>query len=169
MYKREEIEQLRPHFEELFKLLDSDCDGKVDREALAFALHVNGCVYEAKQQLIMKIVDEGHPTGLYDLPTFTDILMSELASRSMEEETERTFKLFSRYAGEGEEDHIVSTPLPENAAILPEDLKRLTRVLGESVPLAELEDMIREFDTVSGGTSVNMQDWRDIIAPNSKP
>jgi hypothetical protein len=30
-------------------------------------------VYEAKQQLIMKIVDEGHPTGLYDLPTFTDI------------------------------------------------------------------------------------------------
>ncbi len=99
----------------------------------------------------MKIVDEGHPTGLYDLPTFTDIrtatfiflswasmtralygealtttispVMSELASRSMEEETERTFKLFSRYAGEGEEDHIVSTPLPENAAILPEDLK----------------------------------------------
>lgn len=50
-------------------------------------------------------------------------VMSELASRSMEEETERTFKLFSRYAGEGEEDHIVSTPLPENAAILPEDLK----------------------------------------------
>lgn len=101
-------------------------------------------MYEAKQQLIMKIVDEGHPTGLYDLPTFTDIrtatspmtralydealttispVMSELASRSMEEETERTFKLFSRYAGEGEEDHIVSTPLPENAAILPEDLK----------------------------------------------
>lgn len=35
MYKREEIEQLRPHFEELFKLLDSDCDGQVDREALA--------------------------------------------------------------------------------------------------------------------------------------
>jgi hypothetical protein len=63
-------------------------------------------------------------------------------------------------------------------------------VLGESVPLAELEDMIREFDTISGGTSgnhshplrlsfgfltsaacrtVNMQDWREIIAPNSKP
>jgi hypothetical protein len=38
-----------------------------------FALHVNGCVYEAKKQLIMKIVDEGHPAGLYDLATFTDI------------------------------------------------------------------------------------------------
>jgi hypothetical protein len=50
-------------------------------------------------------------------------VMSEIASRSTDEEIERTFKLFMRYAGEGEEDHIVSTPLPENAAILPEDLK----------------------------------------------
>ena len=64
-------------------------------------------------------------------------------------------------------------------------------MLGESLPLEELEDMIHEFDTVSGGTSgnhshpllglrfgvltyaecrtVNMQDWRAIIAPYAKP
>jgi Ca2+-binding EF-hand superfamily protein len=35
MYTQEEIEQLRPHIEDLFNLLDSDRDGKVDREALA--------------------------------------------------------------------------------------------------------------------------------------
>jgi hypothetical protein len=100
--------------------------------------------------------------------------MSELVSRSREEETERTFKLFARYAGEGDEEHIISTPLREDEAIMPEDLKvtlgqagvvrptqqpflicnqRLARVLGVPVSLEELDDMVKEFDTSGDGTS----------------
>lgn len=166
MYNREELQQIQPLLVELFHLLKDPSTGKADRDALAFALYANGCIYESKKELIMEIVDKDHPQGLYDLPTFTDILVSELASRPIGEETERMFQLFTRYADEGDESHIVSVPRQKDDVIRPEDLKRITRVLGRPLPLAELDDMVKEFSVT--GKGVNFAEWAAIVGRGRK-
>lgn len=50
--------------------------------------------------------------------------MSEMTSRTVGEENERTFKLFTRYAGEGDESNILSRPIRDEV-IRPDDLKVL--------------------------------------------
>jgi len=161
LYTSEELAQLRPHLEDLFLHLDFDHDGRVDSDALLFALHTNGCVYDSRKELIMKILDETEPSGLYDKSTFIDILLCELASRTSEEETERMFKLFMHYTGEGEEDHIIMAPLEDDDAITVKDLQRLVGVLGKSMDSEELEDMIKECSV--SGAKVDLNDWRSLV------
>ncbi|XP_037979100.1 centrin-2 isoform X4 [Motacilla alba alba] len=130
-----------------FELFDADGSGSIDVKELKAAMRALGLEpkKEEMEKMISDIDKEG--TGKISFSGFLAVVSQRMAEKDSKEEILKAFKLF-------DED--------ETGKISFQNLKRVARVLGESITDEELQEMIDEADR-DGDGQVSEQEFLRLM------
>lgn len=128
----EEIEEIR----EAFNLFDTDGSGTIDPKELKEAMESLG--YEAKNQTIYQMISDvdKNGTGEIDFEEFLDVMTARMSNTDSKEDIQKIFNLF-------DDD--------KTGFISLQNLKRVSKELGETMSDAELLEMIERADSDQDG------------------
>lgn len=135
--------------EEAFNVFDVDKSGTMDAKELRDALRALG--FDVTKAEVNKIMSRKDPTGNGFLPfeVFKQVCAEYIKTRDPRTEILRAFALFDT-------DH--------DGLIDIEDLKKVSKELGDDLPLEELEVMISKFDKDKDG-KINIDEFFNIMDP----
>eukprot|EP00568_Trieres_chinensis_P006763 CAMPEP_0183296040 /NCGR_PEP_ID=MMETSP0160_2-20130417/3769_1 /TAXON_ID=2839 ORGANISM="Odontella Sinensis, Strain Grunow 1884" /NCGR_SAMPLE_ID=MMETSP0160_2 /ASSEMBLY_ACC=CAM_ASM_000250 /LENGTH=169 /DNA_ID=CAMNT_0025457609 /DNA_START=125 /DNA_END=634 /DNA_ORIENTATION=+ len=128
----EEIEEIR----EAFNLFDTDGSGTIDPKELREAMESLG--YEAKNQTIYRMISDidRDGTGEIDFEEFLDVMTAKMSNGDSKEDVRKIFDLF-------DDD--------KTGYISLQNLKRVSKEVGETMSDAELLEMIERADMDQDG------------------
>jgi centrin-1 len=139
----EEIEELR----EAFNLFDTNGDGSIDPKELKAAMQSLG--FEGKNHTVAQMINDidKNGTGDIDFEEFLDLMTVKLGDSDTPEDVKKVFDLF-------DDD--------KTGFITIQNLKRVSKDLGESMSDAELLEMIERADSDRDG-QINFDDFYSIM------
>lgn len=143
----DEIEEIR----EAFNLFDTDGNGTIDPKELKEAMQSLG--FEAKNQAIYQLISDidKDGTGDIDFEEFLDLMTAGISNMESKEDVLKVFNLF-------DDD--------KTGFISLQNLKRVTKDLGEIMTDAELLDMIERADTDQDGL-ISFDEFYAIMSTKS--
>ena len=143
----EQIEELR----EAFNLFDTDGNGTIDSKELKEAMQSLG--FEAKNQTIYQIIADidKDGTGDIDFEEFLDLMTAGISSTDSKEDVQKVFNLF-------DDD--------KTGYISLQNLKRVSKDLGETMSDAELLEMIERADADQDG-QISFEEFYAIMSRKS--
>lgn len=136
-------EELKSEIDEVFRMFDEDDSGSIDAGELASALYtITGEHVPREEALaIMQKYDQDH-SGTIDRNEFESMVLERMKGRSIQEETQRAFRLL--------EDKDVP------GFITRESIRRVAAEAGEKLSEAELDEM---FDAMVTGQTASAVDY----------
>lgn len=143
----DEIEEIR----EAFNLFDTDGNGTIDPKELKEAMQSLG--FEAKNQTIYQIIADidKDGTGDIDFEEFLDLMTAGISNTDSKEDVQKVFNLF-------DDD--------KTGYISLQNLKRVSRDLGETMSDAELLEMIERADADEDG-QISFEEFYTIMSRKS--
>ena len=143
----DEIEEIR----EAFNLFDTDGNGTIDSKELKEAMQSLG--FEAKNQTIYQIIADidKDGTGDIDFEEFLDLMTAGISSTDSKEDVQKVFNLF-------DDD--------KTGYISLQNLKRVSKDLGETMSDAELLEMIERADADQDG-QISFEEFYAIMSRKS--
>lgn len=144
---QQQIQELR----QAFDLFDTDSTGTIDVREIKVVMRAMG--FELKKEELMKMINEVDPegTGKMNFNDFLNLMTQKMFGKDSDEDILKTFKLF-------DDD--------ETGTISLENLKRVSKELGEDMADEELQDMI-DSAACSGKGGVNEEDFLRIMKRTS--
>ncbi|GAB5357106.1 hypothetical protein AAMO2058_000346000 [Amorphochlora amoebiformis] len=139
---QDEIEELK----EAFMLFDQDNKGVIDAKELREAMEALG--YKKKNKMVYHMIDsiDKESKGI-TFPAFLDMMTAKISDTDSREDIMKIFKLF-------DED--------STNYITIENLKKITRELGENMTQDELNEMISRADS-DGDGRVTFEDFYELM------
>lgn len=143
----EEIEEIR----EAFNLFDTDGNGTIDPKELKEAMQTLG--FEAKNQTIYQMISDIDKDGTGDInfEEFLDLMTAGITNTDSKEDVQKVFNLF-------DDD--------KTGYISLQNLKRVSKDLGETMSDAELLEMIERADTDQDG-QISFEEFYAIMSRKS--
>lgn len=143
----DEIEEIR----EAFNLFDTDGNGTIDPKELKEAMQSLG--FEAKNQTIYQIIADidKDGTGDIDFEEFLDLMTAGISNTDSKEDVQKVFNLF-------DDD--------KTGYISLQNLKRVSKDLGETMSDAELLEMIERADADQDG-QISFEEFYAIMSRKS--
>ena len=136
-------EELKSEIDEVFRMFDEDDSGSIDAGELASALYtITGEHVPREEALaIMQKYDQDH-SGTIDRSEFESMVLERMKGRSIQEETQRAFRLLE------------DKDMP--GFITRESVRRVAAEAGEKLSEAELDEM---FDAMVTGQTTSAVDY----------
>ncbi|XP_056176286.1 caltractin [Syzygium oleosum] len=124
-------QQKRLEIREAFELFDTDGSGTIDAKELNVAMRALGFEMTEEQinQMIADVDKDG--SGSIDYDEFEHMMTAKIGERDMKEELTKAFRLIDQ---------------DNNGKISFQDIKRISKELGEQFTDREIEEMIEEAD-----------------------
>ncbi|XP_059535000.1 centrin-2 [Myotis daubentonii] len=146
-FNAQQIQELR----QAFDLFDTDSTGTIDVRELKVVLRAMG--FEPKKEEIMKMINQVDPegTGKMNFNDFLTLMTQKMCDKDSKEEVLKAFKLF-------DDD--------ETGTISFENLKRVSKELGEDITDEELQEMIEKADR-DGDGKVDEEDFLRMMKRTS--
>jgi centrin-1 len=145
----EEVEELR----EAFNLFDTDGSGTIDPKELKEAMLNLGI--QAKNQAIFDIISDidKDGKGQIDFEEFLDVMTCKMSDTNSKEDIRKVFDLFDD---------------EKTGYITLQNLKRVSKELGETMTEAELMEMIERADTDNDG-KISPEDFYKVMTTKIFP
>ncbi|EPQ07695.1 Centrin-2 [Myotis brandtii] len=146
----QQIQELR----QAFDLFDTNSTGTIDvRELKARSVVMRAMGFEPKKEEIMKMISEIDPegTGKMNFNDFLTVMTQKMCEKDSKEDILKAFKLF-------DDD--------ETGTISFDNLKRVSKELGEDITDEELQEMIDKADR-DGDGEVNEEDFLHVMKKTS--
>jgi len=137
-------EQIR----EAFRLFDADGTGAIDKDEMTLAMKGLGFenVSQREVEEAIKAADRDG-NGTIEYPEFESLVKDKMAQKDSEEEIRRAFKLFD---------------LEDRGFVTLQNMKDVTKMLGETTPDHVLEQFVKEADT-DGDNRLSLEEWRGVM------
>merc|ERR1719230_848580 len=134
--KLELTEQQRAEIRQAFDLFDTEGQGVIDASALKVVLRALG--FEPRKEEVKKMISTVDKTGsgVIDFNEFLELLLSKMGERDTREDAMRAFRQFD---------------LDHQQKISFENLKQVSRELGENMTDEEIMEMINAADVDKDG------------------
>ncbi|XP_014310410.1 centrin-2 [Myotis lucifugus] len=143
----QQIQELR----QAFDLFDTNSTGTIDVRELKVVMRAMG--FEPKKEEIMKMISQIDPegTGKMNFNDFLTVMTQKMCEKDSKEDILKAFKLF-------DDD--------ETGTISFDNLKRVSKELGEDMTDEELQEMIDKADR-DGDGEVNEEDFLHVMKKTS--
>eukprot|EP00316_Scyphosphaera_apsteinii_P022535 CAMPEP_0119329390 /NCGR_PEP_ID=MMETSP1333-20130426/75708_1 /TAXON_ID=418940 /ORGANISM="Scyphosphaera apsteinii, Strain RCC1455" /LENGTH=151 /DNA_ID=CAMNT_0007338495 /DNA_START=39 /DNA_END=491 /DNA_ORIENTATION=+ len=137
-------EQQRAEVRQAFDLFDTDGQGVIDANALKVVLRALG--FEPRKEEVKKMIASVDHTnsGTIDFNEFLELLLAKMSERDTKEQASRAFRQFD---------------LNHCGKISFENLKRVSRELGEAMTDEEILEMIQAADLDKDGMINEEEFW----------
>ncbi|KAK3019126.1 hypothetical protein RJ639_004118 [Escallonia herrerae] len=124
-------QQKRQEIKEAFELFDTDGSGTIDAKELNVAMRALGFEMTEEQinQMIADVDKDG--SGSIDFDEFVHMMTAKIGERDSKEELMKAF-------------HIIDQD--KNGKISAADIQRISKELGESFSIREIQEMVEEAD-----------------------
>lgn len=132
-------------YNEAFLIFDTDKDGKLNEEEVAYAFMALGIVYNEEE--INKIMEQYGQNGLINFNSFSDYLSKRSKDSELEDDLIECFKEMDK---------------DQDGKVNKKDLKYLLYSLGEKFNDNEIDEIIQQIDT-NGEGYFTYQDMVKII------
>lgn len=128
-------------------MFDTDGSGKIKASELRVALRALG-FEPTKDELRRMITDvDKKGDGMLDFPQFMEAIVKKISEPDRDEEIEKSFRLFDQN---------------QDQSIDINDLRYVADLIGETMSLEELMEMINEADQDRDGR-VTMEDFKRVV------
>jgi Ca2+-binding EF-hand superfamily protein len=140
-------EEQKLELQEAFNMFDTDGSGKIQANELRVALRALG-FEPTKDELRKMITDvDKKGDGLLDFPQFMEAIVKKISEPDTEDEIHKSFHLFDQNG-----DGLIDI----------EDLKYVADLIGETMSLEELQEMIKEAAQKKDG-KVTEEDFKRVV------
>ena len=139
-------EQQRTEVRQAFDLFDTDGQGVIDGNALKVVLRALG--FEPRKEEVKQMiasVDGAAATGMIDFNEFLELLLAKMGEKDTKEDAMRAFRQFD---------------VDQTGKITFENLKAVSRELGEDMTDEEISEMIEKADLDADGMISEEEFWR---------
>lgn len=138
-------EQQRGEIRQAFDLFDTEGQGVIDANALKVVLRALG--FEPRKEEVKRMIASVDKTGSgkIDFNEFLELLLAKMSERDSKEDAKRAFKQFD---------------LDHRSNISFENLKQVSRELGENMTDEEIMEMIQAADLDKDGLVNEDEFWR---------
>tara|TARA_B110001452_G_C14927494_1_gene324331 strand:+ start:86 stop:574 length:489 start_codon:yes stop_codon:yes gene_type:complete len=138
-------EQQRGEIRQAFDLFDTEGQGVIDANALKVVLRALG--FEPRKEEVKRMISSVDKTGSgkIDFNEFLELLLAKMSERDSKEDAKRAFKQFD---------------LDHRSNISFENLKQVSRELGENMTDEEIMEMIHAADLDKDGLVNEDEFWR---------